>query len=221
MSLQGRICKYVDIIFHFDYLFFRALLVKINTMAKVPATAAERKKNQREKMKKDGSHKIYLNKQKDLKKQQKEMEMLEKMSDEQKDEVLKEKKQKETERKALYCMKKKLENKQCNNKETSTPSKDAHNSRSSKGKAIARVKKRNLPCSPRKRRAILKELAWEQIKIKPFAPVKKRSYSSLCTKDKKSVIDFFSRDDISRQAPGKRDVVKIKLDDGSKIEKQK
>ena len=48
-------------------------------MAKVPATAAERKKNQREKMKKDGSHKIYLNKQKDLKKQQKEMEMLEKM----------------------------------------------------------------------------------------------------------------------------------------------
>ena len=35
------------------------------------------------------------------------------------------------------------------------------------------------------------------------------------------VIDFFSRDNISRQAPGKHDVVKIKLDDGSKIEKQK
>ena len=53
-------------------------------------------------------------------------------------------------------------------------------------------------------------------------PVKKRSYSSVCTKeDKKLVIDFFSRDNISRQAPGKRDVVKIKLDDGSKIEKQK
>ena len=192
-------------------------------MGKVSATAAERKKIQREKMKKDDCYKIYLNKQKDLmaKKQRKEKEMLEKMSDEQKGKVLKEKKQKETERKALYRMKKKLENKQCNNKETSTPSKDAHNSRSSKGKAIARVKKRNLPCSPRKRRAILKELAWEQIKIKPFAPVKKRSYSSLCTKDKKSVIDFFSRDDISRQAPGKRDVVKIKLDDGSKIEKQK
>ena len=64
------------------------------------------------------------------------------MSDEQKDEVLKEKKQKETERKA-YCMKKKLENKQCNNKETSTPSKDAYKSCSSKRKAIARVK-RNL-----------------------------------------------------------------------------
>ena len=63
-------------------------------MGKVPATAAERKKNQREKMKKDGSYKIYLNKQKDLmaKKQRKEKEMLEKMSDEQKDEVLKEKK---------------------------------------------------------------------------------------------------------------------------------
>ena len=89
------------------------------------------------------------------------------------------------------------------------------------GKAIARVK-RNLPCSSHKRRAIVKELTWEQINIKPFATVKKRSYSSVCTKkDKKLVIGFFSRDDISRQAPGKRDVVKIKLDDGSKIEKQK
>ena len=58
--------------------------------------------------------------------------MLEKMSDEQKRKVLKEKKQKETERKALHRLKKKLENKQCNNKETSPPSKDAYNSRSSK-----------------------------------------------------------------------------------------
>ena len=140
------------------------------------------------------------------KKQQKEKEILDKMSDGQKDEVLKEKKRKETERKALYRMKKKHENKQRNIKETSTPSKDAYKSCSSKGEAIARVK-RNLPCSPRKRRAIVKELVWEQIKIKPFAPVKKRSYHL--------------RDDISRQAPGKCVVVKIKLDDGSKIEKQK
>ena len=67
-------------------------------MGKVPATAAERKKNQREKMKKDGSYKIYLNKQKDLmaKKRRKENEMLEKMSDGQKDELLKEKKRKKT-----------------------------------------------------------------------------------------------------------------------------
>ena len=64
MSLQGGICKYVDIIFHFNYLFFRVLLIKIDTMGKIPATAAKRKKNQREKMKKDGSYKIYLNKQK-------------------------------------------------------------------------------------------------------------------------------------------------------------
>ena len=58
-------------------------------------------------MKKDGSYKIYLNKQKYLiaKKWQKEKEMLEKMSDEQKDEVLKEKKWEKTKRKALYHMK--------------------------------------------------------------------------------------------------------------------
>ena len=149
-------------------------------MGKVPARAAERKKNQGER--------------KEKKKQRKEKEMLEQMSDEQKDELLKEKKPEETERKALYHIKKKLENKQCNNKETSTVSKDAYKSCSSKGKAIARVK-RNLPCSPGERRAIVKELAWEQIKIKPFAPVKKRSYSSVCTReDKKLVIDFFSRD---------------------------
>ena len=36
----------------------------------------------------------------------------------------------------------------------------------------------------------------------------------------KSVIDFFCSVDISTQAAGKCDVVKIKLDDGSKIEKQ-
>ena len=54
MSLQGGIRKYVDIIFHFGYLCFRVLLIKINTMGKVLATAAERKKNQRERMKKDG-----------------------------------------------------------------------------------------------------------------------------------------------------------------------
>ena len=52
MSLQDGICKYLDIIFHFDYLFFRALLIKINTMGKVPATAAERKKIRQRKCKK-------------------------------------------------------------------------------------------------------------------------------------------------------------------------
>ena len=58
-------------------------------MGKVPATAAERKKNQREKLKKDGCYKIYLNKQKDLMAKKQRKEMLEKMSDEQKDEMLK------------------------------------------------------------------------------------------------------------------------------------
>ena len=52
-------------------------------MGKVPATAAERKKNQIQKMRKDGSYKIFLNKQKDLmaKKRRKEKEILEMMSD--------------------------------------------------------------------------------------------------------------------------------------------
>ena len=65
-------------------------------MGKVPATAAERKKNQIQKMKKDGSYKIFLNKQKDLmaKKRRQEKEILEMMSDQQKKEVLKEKKAK-------------------------------------------------------------------------------------------------------------------------------
>ena len=65
MSLGG-FCKYVDVVFHYDYLFFTVLLIKINTMGKVPATAAERKKNKTKKMKKDCSYKIYLNKQEDL-----------------------------------------------------------------------------------------------------------------------------------------------------------
>ena len=60
-------------------------------MGKVPATAAERKKHQIQKMKKDGSYKIFLNKQKDLmaKKRRQEKEILEMMSDQQKEEMLK------------------------------------------------------------------------------------------------------------------------------------
>ena len=52
-------------------------------MGKVLATAAERKKNQIQKTKKDGSYKIFLNKQKDLmaKKRRQEKEILEMMSD--------------------------------------------------------------------------------------------------------------------------------------------
>ena len=65
-------------------------------MGKVPATAAERKKNQIQKMKKDGSYKIFLNKQKDLmaKKRRQEKEILEMMSDQQKEEMLKDKSEK-------------------------------------------------------------------------------------------------------------------------------
>ena len=119
--------------------------------------------------------------------------------------MLKEKKAKNNWRKSIISYEKETCKKQCNNKETSTPWKDAYKSCSSKEKAIAKIK-RNLPCSPLKRRAVVKKLAWEQIKIKPFDPVKKRSYWSIWTKENmKSVIDFFCSVDVSRQAPGKCD----------------
>jgi len=144
-------------------------------------TAAERKKLQRERMRKNGIYQDYLSKQRLL------------MSKKRRDD----KKKKERERKATYRLRKGKERQP--ELQQPSPSKNAFKSTSSKGKALARVK--------RKRRAVVKELAFEQVKIKPFTSLKKRR-SFLCDPEiKHSIIKFYNRDDISRQSPHARDKV--------------
>ena len=51
-------------------------------------------------------------------------------------------------------------------------------------------------------------MAFEQIKIKPFFNKKKKlSYKALSKETKKVVVNIYKSDHISRQVPGKRDVV--------------
>jgi len=169
-------------------------------------TAAERKKLQRERMRKNGIYQDYLSKQRLLmsKKRRDEKAKVDDMRETIIIDYVKDKKKKERERKATYRLRKGKERQP--ELQQPSPSKNAFKSTSSKGKALARVK-RNLPQSPRKRRAVVKELAFEQVKIKPFTSLKKRR-SFLCDPEiKHSIIKFYNRDDISRQSPHARDKV--------------
>ena len=70
---------------------------------------------------------------------------------------------KEVERKALYKAKKPQEKQPTT--ETKSPSNTAYKTNSCNGKALARVKQ-SFSKSPWKRRAVVKQFAWERIKVK-------------------------------------------------------
>ena len=53
----------------------------------------------------------------------------------------------------------------------------------------------------------MKSIAFEQIKVKPFTYDKRRWKQQNEIENEKLVLEFYQRDDISRQAPGKNDVV--------------
>ncbi|XP_060754349.1 uncharacterized protein LOC132865864 isoform X2 [Neoarius graeffei] len=90
-----------------------------------------------------------------------------------------------------------------------------YKSRQSFGKAMKRVINA-LPSSPRKRSAIVHTLS---VKL-DFHCEKKRTSSTLTTEFTTAVVEFYKRDDISRQAPGKKDVVIIRVE-GKKNKIQK
>lgn len=83
------------------------------------------------------------------------------------------------------------------------------------GKALRKVKKA-LPLNPDKKRAVIKHVALEYARdlIKAETPNIERKIPSVV--DENHVIQFYIRDDISRQAPGKRDTKSTKDSDGKK-----
>ena len=83
-----------------------------------------------------------------------------------KETIIEEMRVKERERKASYRYRKSL--KTVETTEQHSPSMNAYSSKATFGKAIARVK-RNLPGSPNKKRAVIKHLAFEEEKNKPFS----------------------------------------------------
>ena len=78
------------------------------------------------------------------------------------------------------------------------------------GKAVSRSRK-TLPRSPTKKTAVVKKLAMEVFpSIVSSLTEKKTRQTKLSCSIKEKVMQFFNRDDISRQAPGKRDVKLVK-----------
>ena len=78
------------------------------------------------------------------------------------------------------------------------------------GKAVKKVKS-VLPASPRKREAVVKQLLFQiqpaTSKASTFAT---NSARALTKEEQKKIVDFYLCDDISRQAPGKRDTKSVK-----------
>ena len=80
-----------------------------------------------------------------------------------------------------------------------------------KGKAVKRVRNA-LPASPRKRRCMIESLAKDAGIEIPTAS-NNQSHNSLSEETKEMVINFYSTNDISWQAPGQKDRVIIRETD--------
>ncbi|XP_065651101.1 E3 ubiquitin-protein ligase BRE1A-like [Hydra vulgaris] len=76
------------------------------------------------------------------------------------------------------------------------------------GKAVKRAESA-LPKSPRKRAKVVQKLLTKMNEIP--SPEKKHSKNALDALTTKLVLDFYQSDDISRQAPGKRDTIVVRL----------
>lgn len=88
----------------------------------------------------------------------------------------------------------------------------SYKSKNSLNKATNKVKK-ILPSSPRKEKAVLAKLVQERFGKNLFEIKKQGNKASLRQISdvlKEKVVSFYSRDDVSWQAPGKRDVISIK-----------
>ena len=125
---------------------------------------------------------------------------------------------KEADRKRKYRHEKSRQLQQQLQNAVNTVSPLAFKSNSAEGKAVSRARK-NLPFSPEKRRHIVKTLAFAEMKIRPFTSSKRKRKTEEKEAREKAVVEFYKRDDISRQAPGKNDVVSVKCAYGGKRQK--
>ncbi len=92
----------------------------------------------------------------------------------------------------------------------------AYKSKRSFGKAVCRAVK-YLPCSPRKKKVVVTKLAEMEGLIKSSVRAKHATSEETI----KKVEEFYCRDDISRQAPGKKDYVTVwKKQDKVKLQKR-
>lgn len=182
-------------------------------------TAAERKKEQRERLKANENFKSF--KEKESKKQKERRSKNKKTMTIEEKEALKVKKREEMRRYRAKKAQKAVKDEQSTsfNSNSDSPRK-AFKSPASFGKALARVKK-NLPRSPNKSKALVKKLACQLIPDIVQPTPKKQTVSQLSGETISKVKEFFLQDSISYQAPGTKDYVIMKDENGEKLKLQK
>jgi hypothetical protein len=182
----------------------------MNTNKKKPLSAAERQNKRREKLKKEGRYEEYKAKHANTVKKYREKQTLrlESLTVEEKHQLVLERREdrirKQKSRAKTGTVLSPLGSAQSSGK--------AYCRKSSLNRAVNVVKK-SLPASPRKRRNVLRKLADEFGKDEDVAT---KHLLSLAAETIEAVKNFYTRDDISRMAPGKRDVVTIKDQEGKK-----
>lgn len=182
-------------------------------------TAAERKREQRERLKANGKFQSFKDNE-SKKQKERRRENKKTMTIEEKESL----KVKKREGMRQYRAKKALKA-VANEASTSfNPNLDsprrAFKSPSSFGKAIAKVK-RSLPQSPNKRKALVKTLAHQLVPEIVSPPPKQSRVTRISDEIKLQVESFFESDSISYQAPGVKDFVIIRDKEGKKTKMQK
>ena len=182
----------------------------------MPSTSAERMRKMRQKLKEEGNYDKYKQKHAICvsKYREKKKEKLKNYKEEVRKSIQEEERRNNRERVARFrCLKKE--------RAESKPSEQDHNfsaykSASSLGKATARAR-RALPNSPRKKSCVVKKLFETYVGNLNLSNDEKCSNSkALDIKTVNAVKAFYTRDDVSRQAPGLKDVRTIRKPDGSK-----
>lgn len=181
----------------------------------MPLTPAERKRKQREKLKASGMLEDLKKKEAEQKRQRRQL--IKQTASESKLLELRKKKAEEMKKYRQNKKKKIILETAGTPASEETPAK-AFTTRSSYGKAIARVK-RILPLSPKKRKAVVQTLA-RQIAPDIVTPKRKKSKKKISDDTLQKVGDFYVRDDISRQSPGIKDTIIVRLEDRKKVKMQ-
>ena len=109
----------------------------------------------------------------------------------------------------LYREKDRLRKQKSRQKAGKTTTCPGYQSLSTLSKAVKKAKSA-LPNSPRKRAMMVKRLSSEAGCQEATFPLIKQGGTALSKELKAAVIEFYMRDDISRQAPGKRDTVAVR-----------
>lgn len=190
---------------HIYIMFFFRFDFKEKTL-KMALTTAERQRRRREKLKNEGKYEEYKkrNKEEAKKSRKKREDNLSKLSKPTQRRIRNE--MKENVRKRVEKCRKLKQKVSHTTQNLYSPFKNC----STLGKATTRAK-RSLPSTPRRRKAVIKRLFQTEIgadNVISCPPDTIARGLPLETKD--LVIDFYEREDISRQAPGRKDVITVR-----------